>query len=203
MARVRRSPEEARRLILEAAETVFMEVGDDAFGTAEVARVAGVSRPLVAHYFGSRDELLEAMLERRLAAVSEEVIGKVLAHDPAAGGPPLPQVIMEILHSVFERYGRLLLFLVISGRADRLWSGHLSVAIQALHATRVERFGEVPLQDTLFTVISPLFGLLLHMGSGDLVSKLAPDLDSSLTGSAAYRDWLAKGLVERVEGDRG
>ena len=63
--RVRRSPDEARTLILDAADRVFAKKLPDAVGLKDVAREAGVSHALVTHYFGTYDGLVEATLERR------------------------------------------------------------------------------------------------------------------------------------------
>jgi len=63
--RVRRDPEEARSVILDAAERVFAEKGPDAAGLKDVAAMAGVSHALVSHYFGSYDALVEETLARR------------------------------------------------------------------------------------------------------------------------------------------
>ena len=63
--RARRSPEEARALILEAAERVFATHLPDVVGLKDVAREAGVSHALVTHYFGTYSALVEATLERR------------------------------------------------------------------------------------------------------------------------------------------
>ena len=62
--RVRRSPEEARTLILDAADAVFREHLPDAVGLKEVAKAAGVSHALVTHYFGTYANLVEAALEK-------------------------------------------------------------------------------------------------------------------------------------------
>lgn len=61
--RQRRSPEEARALILAASQRLIVEHGPDAVGLKDVAREAGVSHALVTHYFGTIDALLHAALE--------------------------------------------------------------------------------------------------------------------------------------------
>ncbi|HZJ68032.1 MAG TPA: helix-turn-helix domain-containing protein [Kofleriaceae bacterium] len=48
--RVRRSPEEARTHILDAADAVFRDHLPDAVGLREIAVAAGVSHGLVTHY---------------------------------------------------------------------------------------------------------------------------------------------------------
>lgn len=62
-SRVRRSPEEARELILGAARDLVRERTPDEIGLKDVAERAGVSHALVTHYFGSIDKLVDAALE--------------------------------------------------------------------------------------------------------------------------------------------
>lgn len=75
--RVRRTPEEARTVILEAADRVFRVHLPDAVGLKEIAREAGVSHALVTHYFGTYGGLVEAALERRLARVRASIVTRL------------------------------------------------------------------------------------------------------------------------------
>jgi AcrR family transcriptional regulator len=61
--------EDAARVILAGAVAVFTEKGFHAATTAEIAERAGVSKGLVFNYFRSKDELLRAVLEERMADV--------------------------------------------------------------------------------------------------------------------------------------
>lgn len=72
--RVRRSPEEARELILDAADRVFATKLPDVAGLKDVAKAAGVSHALVTHYFGTYDALVEATLERRFDRLREHLL---------------------------------------------------------------------------------------------------------------------------------
>src|SRR4051812_7094664 len=60
--RVRRSPEESRRLILEAAAVLLVEGGAHAVQVRAVAERVGMTDAGVAHHFGSRDALHLALL---------------------------------------------------------------------------------------------------------------------------------------------
>jgi AcrR family transcriptional regulator len=62
--RVRRAPEEAKQILLDACVDLLIAHGPDGVGLKDVARKAGVSHALVTHYFGSIETLIEAALER-------------------------------------------------------------------------------------------------------------------------------------------
>ena len=64
--RIRRTPEDARRLILDAAEKVMAAEGPAGLRLADVARTAGVSHPTVLHHFGNREGLIVALNRRSL-----------------------------------------------------------------------------------------------------------------------------------------
>jgi AcrR family transcriptional regulator len=56
---------EARRQILAAAESVIARYGVSKTTMDDIGKQAGVSRPTVYRYFGDRDNLLAALIERR------------------------------------------------------------------------------------------------------------------------------------------
>ena len=83
-----RNPVRTRTAILDAAERLFAQKGFDATSLSEVGAAAGVSRGTPGYFFGSKEELYRAVLERCLAQVREAVRSgreRTLAkpHDPA------------------------------------------------------------------------------------------------------------------------
>lgn len=69
--------DETRQGILEAADALFGERGFDATSTRDIAERSGVNKALIHYHFGSKDELLEAVLERyygRLGAALAEAL---------------------------------------------------------------------------------------------------------------------------------
>ncbi|NDZ95829.1 TetR/AcrR family transcriptional regulator [Streptomyces sp. SID6673] len=57
--------DEARKQIMVAAERVFQRYGIAKTTMDDIGREAGVSRPTVYRYFGDRDTLISALIERR------------------------------------------------------------------------------------------------------------------------------------------
>ena len=79
LARRRRSPEQARQEILDAAERVFVEYQPNEVGLKEVAREAGVSHALITHYFGTYANMVDAVLERRVRALRTTILERLEA----------------------------------------------------------------------------------------------------------------------------
>jgi AcrR family transcriptional regulator len=75
----RRDRAAREREILEAAEAVFGERGYQGTSMDEVAARAGVSKPLVYQYYGSKDGLFLACLSRLRAQLLDAVSERVLA----------------------------------------------------------------------------------------------------------------------------
>jgi TetR/AcrR family transcriptional regulator len=62
---------DARTSLLERALEVFADRGYDAVGVQEIVEAAGVTKPTLYHYFGSKQGLLEALVETRLRPFDE------------------------------------------------------------------------------------------------------------------------------------
>lgn len=75
--RIRRHPEEAKALILDAAEASMKAGGPASLRLQDVARAAGVSHPTILHHFGSREGLVRALNLRSLEALTTGLIERM------------------------------------------------------------------------------------------------------------------------------
>ncbi len=66
---LRRDADASRRLLLDAARAEFAAKGLMGARVDAIARQAGLNKQLVYHYFGSKEELYRAVLERVYAAI--------------------------------------------------------------------------------------------------------------------------------------
>ncbi|CAN7658974.1 helix-turn-helix domain containing protein [Phenylobacterium sp. LjRoot225] len=80
--RVRRDPEDAKNLILDATEGLMLDEGYAAVTTRSVAKRAGLAPGLVHYYFPSTDDLLVAAYRRATAANFEQLTSALEADDP-------------------------------------------------------------------------------------------------------------------------
>src|SRR3984893_5635360 len=72
--RARRTPEEARRLILETAQQLIARAGPEGLRRQEIAAAAGISHPLILHHFGSREGLVRALTQQAVAELRDKLI---------------------------------------------------------------------------------------------------------------------------------
>src|SRR5215470_7450941 len=72
--RLRRTPEEARRLILEAAQTLIAATGPEGLRLQDIAAAAGISHSLILHHFGSREGLVRALTRQTVAELRDKLV---------------------------------------------------------------------------------------------------------------------------------
>ena len=75
--------------ILDAAEVLFTEHGFEATSLRQLTAAAGVNLAAVNYHFGSKEELFQAVLTRRLDPMNQERIELLEALEREAGAKPL------------------------------------------------------------------------------------------------------------------
>ncbi|WP_267242478.1 TetR/AcrR family transcriptional regulator [Streptomyces sp. PR69] len=169
-SRVRRPPDEARRLILDAAERLLAEGGVAAVQVRAIAARVGMTDAGVSHHFGTRDRLLEALLRhggRKIRTGVEGVLDSWLGQDADLGE------LVDALADFYRRgYGELAVALHAAGWRDE-GSGMLDPVVDALHALRPDAAG-TPVEDTRLAVAAlhqalatePLYGPAFRRSAG-------------------------------------
>lgn len=210
-ARKRRSPEETRELILDAAESLFVERGPDAVTMQDVATRAQISRPLALHYFERYEELVRAVLRRRNARLGQEVLGALLR----AEGPLETEALLRALTTALgdPAHARLLTWAALSGEASRLAvakNAGLTRVVDAIEA-RVERGRASRKRPSKRSVTrgqiedSMLLSAAAVLGFATCRSLLLPafghadDEASARRFERALRAWLVQPLLEGDE----
>jgi len=79
--RLRRTPEEARRLILDTAQELIARNGPEGLRLQEIAAAAGISHPLILHHFGSREGLVRALVQEAVAELRDKLIAAMGSAD--------------------------------------------------------------------------------------------------------------------------
>ncbi len=173
--RPRRSPDEARRLILDAAAVAARpRAASPPCRYAPWPPVSVMTDAGVTHHFGHRDALLAELLRhggRRLRAELQNVITAWLDHDADL------LALVESLHTLYrEGYGELAVALHAAGWRDP-GSGMLDPVVEALHRLRPRGSS---LDDTRHAVAA-----LHHAMATDSLYGSAFRRSAGLTGSAA------------------
>lgn len=97
--RVRRSAEEAKRVILDAAEKRLREGGPEAIRLQDIARDVGISHPAILHHFQSRDGLTAALERRAMERLAEDLVAAFASRTTEG-------TVIEVIERVFEALGR-------------------------------------------------------------------------------------------------
>ena len=111
--RVRRSPEESRARILEAAIRVISERGPEAAGLKQVAEEAGVSHGLVAHYFGTFEALVDAAVLECAARLRDRMLTR-FRENPELRAEDFMHIYLDAVLEPW--YGRLVSWALMSDR---------------------------------------------------------------------------------------
>ena len=77
-----------RACILDAAENAFAESGFNGASLRHIAQGAGVNVASIYYYFSSKEDLMQAVLERRLGPLREEHLELLRRYEQAAAGQP-------------------------------------------------------------------------------------------------------------------
>ena len=83
-------PQDAKTRLIDAAERLFAERGVDAVSVREITREASANVAAVHYHFGSKSELVRAVLARRLRPLNRERLERLAECDP--GLPQAPEL---------------------------------------------------------------------------------------------------------------
>lgn len=200
-SRRRRTAEEAQRLILDAAEARLIEVGPAALRLQDVAQDVGVSHPTILHHFGSRDDLVAAVIRRALQQLQDDLLAAIRHHETNEA------TAQEVIQTAFaglegRGYGRLMAWLSLSGVEPPADMRRLDEIADAVHARRC---GERPpedrpdREDTLFFVLLASFAVFADSVAGRSMRQSAGLGDDPEAG-ARFRRWFGHLLYEHLTG---
>jgi AcrR family transcriptional regulator len=131
--RVRRRPEEARALILDAAEARMTVDGPAGLRLQDVARTAGVSHPTILHHFGSREGLVRALNQRSIESLRNSVIARMGSAE--SGDDNIKQTFAAYRNGMAQR----ILWLIQSAPPETPGGlRYFDEFVEALHALRLK-----------------------------------------------------------------
>ena len=198
--RTRRTPEEARRVILDAAEEIVTRLGPGGLRLQEVARAAGVSHPAILHYFESREGLIRALNRRTIETLGEALRAQMASPVPGSG---------EALRAAFATYrggfAQRIVWLLQSGDLPpdaQTGSGLAEEMAQRLHALRRELSAPGAEPDPADS--RAIVHLITVAALGDALVgprlRQAPDEVAEVGARTAFETWLAALINRHLEG---
>jgi AcrR family transcriptional regulator len=166
--RLRRTPEEARRLILETAQSLIASTGPEGLRLQDIAAGAGISHSLILHHFGSREGLVRALTRQAVAELRDKLVAAMASGESS---------VEQQLDRVFDAFR----------------DGSLRDIADRLHARRIAAAppgAVIPRDDTdaLIHLVAAaafgdaLFGAQLHRSAG---------LPATSETDRGFRRWLA------------
>jgi AcrR family transcriptional regulator len=196
--RTRRTAEQARAQILDAAEKRLLAVGPAGIRLQDVAADVGVSHPAVLHHFGTREALVEAVIHRAMEQLQAELV-QVLAAQPI-GELEAADILERAFRVLGDRgYARIMAWMLLGGHQPDE-KRELAAIAKAIHARRLaeheQRGTTPPYEDTLFAVLCGAMAMF-----ADAVAGAAMRKSSGLPEKSAprFRRWLARLLLDHLD----
>jgi AcrR family transcriptional regulator len=195
--RIRRTAEEAKRVILDAAERLISSTGPGGLRLQDVAAEVGLTHPVILHHFGSREGLMRALNERILDDLRQRLNQILKGHDR-----PAPAIVDRLLDNVFTVFR--------GGLAQRLvWLGADAVSaddppaaifrsfVDGMHAHRLHVLPTDPPPERADTEMMVYLVAVAALGDAVFGAEL-------LGGSeAGFRLWLSRLLQMHLLTFRG
>ncbi len=197
--RRRRTSEEARGAIMDAAERQLVAAGPAGIRLQDVAREVGVSHPTVLHHFGSREGLVEAVVSRSLDALHADVAAALL------GAPTGEGQVAALLDGVSAALsargqGRALMWLAMGEPEPHRDDLRLREQAEVVHSLRRVKFPEAreaTMEDSQFIVVLAASTLLAQSVLG---AHLLHGVGArGQRAPARFRAWLARLLIAHLE----
>jgi AcrR family transcriptional regulator len=198
--RTRRRPDEAKSLILKAAEELLVEGGPHAVQVRTVADRVGMTDTGVNHHFDNRDGLLVALLRHgggRIRTAVQHATG-----DWVSRGARVSELVDCIADVYADGYGDLAMALHAAGWRDE-GVGILDPVVDALHAARKASDGHRPMRrDTRLAVAALHQALATEPAYGAAFRRSAGVDEPEASRHQQQRRWWVQTLVTVLDIDQ-
>lgn len=197
--RIRRSADDARELILEAAEAQLTRQGPDSLRLVQLADQLGISHPTILHHFGSREGLVCAVVERTAQRLESQIFASLRGELDEGNAVAMLERVFRALAD--QGHARLLVWLYLTGEpaGDPIGYGaRMRHIADTVHAMRKAGGSSADPEDTLFTVLLAGLALFGNAIAGAPLRRSA-GLDNTGDANARFLAWFARLLREHLE----
>jgi len=193
--RTRRSPEEARGLILDAAEACMAKAGPAGLRLQEVAEFAGVSHPTILHHFESREGLIKAVHQRSLASLRETLTAAMTDADESV------QPVAATFAAFRDGLAQRMLWILQSGPPPAGAAMPIfEEMVDHLHDIRLKlaRPGEVVDREDTRAIVH--LTVVTAFGEAMIGQRLrrSPTSEADAAGAARFVEWFARLIDGKV-----
>lgn len=200
--RVRRTAEEAKSVILDAAEKRLREFGPGGIKLQDLAADVGVSHPAILHHFGSRDGLVRAVVQRALDSLRVAVLDEV--RQQMRREVNIPTILDSVFGILTERgHARLMAWLILEGSSPTDDSRLLRGVSEAAHVRMVSggwtEGRDFDFEDMLFTVMLVGMAALGAGVAGDAM-RFSAGIENDEGAEARFRKWFSALLTRYLAG---
>lgn len=101
--RVRRSAEDSRRMILDAAAKRLSEQGPEGIRLQDIARDVGISHPAILHHFESRAGLVAALVDRTTTQLREKLLSVLEGGYDEKAESQMPQLVDDTFEALSDQ----------------------------------------------------------------------------------------------------
>ncbi len=192
--RVRRTADEAKRVILDAAQALISSTGPGGLRLQDIAAQVGLTHPVILHHFGSREGLMRALNERILDDLRQRLTSTL-----ADAAEPSPDLVDRLLENVFTVFrGGLAQRLVWLGAdavpADDPPAAIFGSFVDAMHEQRLNVLPADPPPQRADTEMLVYLVTVAALGDAVFGADLlgtASGTDNS-TAERRFRAWLSR-----------
>jgi TetR/AcrR family transcriptional regulator, repressor for neighboring sulfatase len=189
--RIRRTADDARRQILDAAEARLAQSGPAGIRLQDVAADLGVSHPVILHHFGSREGLIRALTHRAVVELKDKLM--LALHSTEVH---TESILGEVFNAFRGGLAQRLAWLAIAG-TDEDHEQHDAVTLEIVRTIHEMRVATAPPgvtieeEDTksiVYLVTATAFGDAIF---GAQLRRRA-GLPADAAASNAFQLWFAK-----------
>ena len=137
--RIRRTPEEARRLILDAAQARLARTGPEGLRLQDIAADAGISHPSILHHFGSREGLVRALTQQAVEDLKQTLVSALTSSASASTEALLEQTFNAFRNGLAQRLAWL-----VTVDPEGSHGGHAQVLRQIVDVAHARRVANAP-----------------------------------------------------------
>jgi AcrR family transcriptional regulator len=190
--RIRRTPADARQLILEAAEAGMAASGPAGLRLETVAKTAGVSHPTILHHFGSREGLIQALNLKTIEHL-KSVLLKMMGEGPSSSRDPITSIFAAYRDGLAQRMIWLMQSQAPMGQVGLPAFDEL---VEALHAMRLRMAAPDQKFDIADTRAIVHLTTITAFGDAILGKRLrrAQNPDEEIVQRAWFEDWFGEVL---------